>query len=152
MKGFSHMGGSNNWVISGEYTLSGLPINSNDPHLHNTLPSPWYIAELEYGDVNVRGGFVPGMPFLVTGRNRYVSQTVTAMHSDTMDFFRESIEVKDGKEYYKHGNELKEVQSKEEILRYLKGGKFEEEKIIVRTTHHGPILDDPFGIFGLVLS
>ncbi|MCB0007933.1 MAG: penicillin acylase family protein, partial [Anaerolineales bacterium] len=34
--------GSNNWVVSGEHTESGLPLLANDPHLGIQMPSIWY--------------------------------------------------------------------------------------------------------------
>ncbi len=34
--------GSNNWVISGERTSTGLPLLANDPHLGVQMPSIWY--------------------------------------------------------------------------------------------------------------
>jgi len=38
--------GSNNWVISGNYTTTGYPILANDPHLSMQAPPVWYEAEL----------------------------------------------------------------------------------------------------------
>ena len=34
--------GSNNWVVSGNFTKSGKPLLANDPHLDIYIPSIWY--------------------------------------------------------------------------------------------------------------
>jgi len=34
---------SNNWVIHGNYTETGKPLLSSDPHLQNSIPSFWTI-------------------------------------------------------------------------------------------------------------
>ncbi|NJO55524.1 MAG: penicillin acylase family protein, partial [Rhodospirillales bacterium] len=34
--------GSNNWVVSGTHTDTGLPLLANDPHLGIQMPSIWY--------------------------------------------------------------------------------------------------------------
>ena len=36
--------GSNNWVVSGQHTISGKPLLSNDMHLEYSLPGIWYMA------------------------------------------------------------------------------------------------------------
>jgi penicillin amidase len=34
---------SNNWVIHGNHTASGLPILETDPHLSTGIPSTWIL-------------------------------------------------------------------------------------------------------------
>jgi len=36
-----HTHHSNNWVIHGNHTSTGLPMLANDPHLSTSLPSFW---------------------------------------------------------------------------------------------------------------
>ncbi len=38
--------GSNSWVVSGEKTITGMPLLANDPHLGPTMPSLWYQSGL----------------------------------------------------------------------------------------------------------
>ena len=45
---------SNNWVISGKRTESGMPLLANDPHLGFTAPSIFYLAHLKYRDSEAR--------------------------------------------------------------------------------------------------
>ncbi|HEU5112097.1 MAG TPA: penicillin acylase family protein, partial [Acidimicrobiia bacterium] len=42
--------GSNNWVVGGSHTESGLPILANDPHLAIQMPSIWYQNALHCTD------------------------------------------------------------------------------------------------------
>src|SRR5215213_4550062 len=37
---------SNNWVVSGNRTLTGKPLLANDPHLRPTAPSIWHMVHL----------------------------------------------------------------------------------------------------------
>ena len=39
----------------------------------------------------------------------------------------------------------------EEVIRVRKGKTFVEEKIVYKSTHHGPLIDDPLGILGLLM-
>ena len=59
--------GSNNWVVSGEHTESGLPILADDTHLSVQMPSIWYENHLCGGDYDVVGLSFPGLPGVVAG-------------------------------------------------------------------------------------
>jgi penicillin amidase len=54
--------GSNNWVVSGAHSVTGLPLLSNDMHLDHAIPDPWYEAQLTSGGLDVAGVTLPGMP------------------------------------------------------------------------------------------
>ena len=96
---------SNNWVISGQHTESGLPLLSSDPHLGTGLPSFWVIQHLEYKqEVNgkiethyVAGSSNPGIPLILIGRTKNVSWGITAALTDVSDLFREKIDEKEEK-------------------------------------------------------
>jgi penicillin G amidase len=60
--------GSNNWVLSGSRTASGLPILANDPHLGLAAPAIWYLARLTTPNGSVVGATLPGTPFVTLGR------------------------------------------------------------------------------------
>jgi penicillin G amidase len=38
--------GSNDWVVSGQHTVSGKPLLSNDMHLNHQMPNLWFAAHL----------------------------------------------------------------------------------------------------------
>ena len=71
--------GSNNWVVSGSLTESGLPMLANDPHLGAQIPSIWYLAELQGQRLHVSGATLPGLPSVVIGHNEAVAWGVTSL-------------------------------------------------------------------------
>lgn len=83
--------GSNAWAIPGEFTTSGKPILSGDPHLAVTMPNLWYRNRLIFQDDKtttneVVGASIPGIPMVVIGTNGHVAWTFTNAYSDTVDF------------------------------------------------------------------
>ena len=44
----NEVGASNNWVVHGNYTNTGMPILAGDPHLGCKLPSFWQLMELTF--------------------------------------------------------------------------------------------------------
>ncbi len=86
--------GSNNWVVSGQHTASGGPLVSNDMHLSLSLPDIWYEASLHAdllasgtpGDrLDVVGFTLPGVPFVIVGRNTHVAWGLTNLGADVED-------------------------------------------------------------------
>jgi penicillin amidase len=83
--------GSNNWAVAGTYTASGLPLVSNDMHLNLGVPDIWYEAALHVPAsaatpaLDVTGFTLPGMPFVVVGRNAHVAWSFTNLGGDVQD-------------------------------------------------------------------
>jgi penicillin G amidase len=65
--------GSNNWVVHGSRTASGLPLLANDMHLGLNMPSIWYENGLHGGRFDVVGYSFPGVPMVIVGHNRQVA-------------------------------------------------------------------------------
>ena len=99
--------GSNNWVISGKHTKSGMPLLASDPHLKNSIPSMWHIQHLQYEsdgeNITLAGATLPGLPFVVFGRSDYLQWGLTASHSDVVDLYQEKVSD-DGKSYFLDGS------------------------------------------------
>jgi penicillin G amidase len=129
--------GSNAWVIGGAKSVTGAPVLANDPHLGSSIPALWYLAHLKAGETDVIGATIPGLPFVVTGRNRHIAWGVTHLVADVQDVYREKLDAE---------AKTAEFNGKPEPLRYV------EEKIrvnggppvtqLVRITRHGPLLSD----------
>jgi penicillin amidase len=82
---------SNNWAISGSKTVSGKPLQCNDPHLEcNRLPAIWYEAVMHTADNYRIGATMPGVPGLVMGRTRDLSFGFTYGFMDMVDYFVEN--------------------------------------------------------------
>ena len=129
--------GSNNWVVSGARSESGKPLLANDPHLGLQAPALWYLAHVSTPAGNVVGGTLPGVPFMVLGRNDHVAWTMTTTNSDTQDLFVEKVAPNDPASYVTPGGTAR-FELREEVIRV--GG--DERRITVRSTRHGPVLSD----------
>ncbi len=80
--------GSNNWVVDGTMSTSGMPLLANDPHLALTAPGIWYYARLNTPDMMVVGVTLPGSPYVTLGRNRNIAWGFTNTGPDTSDLKR----------------------------------------------------------------
>lgn len=108
---------SNNWVISGNKTISGKPIMANDPHLEtNRLPNVWYEIKLKCAapSINAAGASMPGLPGLLIGRNENIAWGATYSFMDSVDSWIEDCQ--DFK-YLENGNYIDFNQRKEIIKR-----------------------------------
>lgn len=135
---------SNNWVISGNKTISGKPILANDPHLGFTAPSTIYLAHISFEYDGERrdiiGGTIPGIPMIITGRNTKVGWGLTTTGLDSQDLFIEKINPTDDTLYKTVTGWEKFVA--EEIEVKVKDG---ESKVFTKhSTLHGPVLPDGF--------
>jgi penicillin amidase len=130
--------GSNNWAVSGERSVTGTPLIAGDPHLPPSMPGIWYEVSLRHGERFVRGASMPGMPGVYMGQNNDVAWTITNVMGDIQDLFVERL---DG-ERYLFEDEWRDLETvREEIP--VKGG--EPVELVVRSTHHGPIVNAALG-------
>ena len=134
--------GSNIWVVSGSRTASGKPLLANDPHLAYTQPPRWFEIHLKGGRFNVSGVCIAGIPLPVLGQNERVAWGFTNSMVDDLDFFVETINPDNPNEYKSGEKWLSMEEIKEKIP--LKDGR--DTTIIVRKTHHGPIVSDIHGL------
>lgn len=131
--------GSNNWVVAGSRSASGLPLLANDPHLGIQIPSIWYQATLWCEELTpacpyrVSGFTFPGAPGVVVGHNERIAWGVTNLGPDTMDLFIERV---DGDRYEVDGRWVEFDVRTETIM--VAGG--EDVELEIRTTRHGPVI------------
>ena len=131
--------GSNNWAVSGARSATGSPLVAGDPHLPPSMPGIWYEVELREGERFVRGASLPGMPGVYMGQNNDVCWTFTNVMADVQDLFVERIEG----ERYLFEDEWRPLETRlEEIV--VKGAA-EPVVLEVRSTHHGPIVNEALG-------
>jgi penicillin amidase len=139
-----HGVGSNNWVVSGEYTASGAPILANDPHLGFAMPSVWIINGLHCRSVSaacpwdVTGVSFPGDPAVILGHNSRTAWGATNVGPDTQDLFLETVDPDDPTRYRFRGESLP-FEVRRETIRVAGG---EDVTLEVRSTIHGPVLTD----------
>ena len=137
--------GSNNWVVAPGCSATGRAILCNDPHLRLTIPSIWYLMHLKAETsttqpegYEVWGASIPGSPCVQLGHNRWISWGVTAAVCDDVELFIEKPHPLDPNRYL-IGNSWFTMDKREEIIKVRRSG---ENKKIVRSTRHGPVLSD----------
>ena len=143
--GMIHFDGSNAWVVHGNYTESGKPILATDPHLASLLPCFWLLAELSYGEVTRSGAFLVGFPWIFLGKTDDISIGITAIHADVIDLYEEKV-TEDG-QFYEFDGEFVPIKQNKEIIKIrdpLMPSGYRIEEIIINSTHHGPLINDPY--------
>lgn len=133
--------GSNNWVVSGSKTKSGLPILSNDTHLGLNLPSLWLMMQLQSPTVNVYGFTFAGALGITIGHNDSTAWGFTNAPRDTRDWYN-IVFRDDSKTEYLYDSIWRTATHKIEEIS-IKGSESYYDTVIY--THHGPIVyDDSF--------
>jgi penicillin amidase len=138
--------GSNNWVISGDLTASGMPLLANDTHLANQMPSIWYenglhctggAADCPYQLV---GFSFAGTPGVVIGHNSHHAWGVTTEAADTQDLFIERVNPNDPGQYEVDGAWVDFEVRKETI----EVGAGDDVTYEVLSSRHGPVISGTF--------
>ncbi len=128
--------GSNNWVVSGQHTVTGKPLLSNDMHLDHQMPNLWFAAHLRSGNFEVAGVTLPGMPFVIVGHNQRIGWGFTNVGPTVEDVF---IEEFNDQGQYKTPAGWRDPQHRQEVI-HVKGKP--DVALDVITTRHGPIITD----------
>jgi penicillin amidase len=128
--------GSNSWVVAGSRTASGRPLLANDPHLGLQTPSVWYFARLKAPGLDVFGATLPGVPFVVIGRNAHVAWGFTTTYADTIDLYLERIDP-DHPDRYQTPDGSAPFETRVETIR-VRGA--DPVELTVRGTRHGPVI------------
>jgi penicillin amidase len=84
--------GSNNWVISGDRSTTGVPILSNDPHRRIEMPALRYFVHLNAPGWNVIGGGEPPFVGVDAGNNERMAWGFTFAGTDMVDLYVEEVD------------------------------------------------------------
>jgi penicillin amidase len=139
--------GSNNWVIGGSRTATGMPILADDMHLGEQMPSIWYEVDLQCQPVGpacpyqITGYSFAGVPGVIVGHNARIAWGFTNVGPDVQDLYIEKINPANPNQYEYMG-EWVDMKIIEETLSASDGT---EEALTIRYTRHGPIITDVFG-------
>jgi penicillin amidase len=138
--------GSNNWVVGGSHTETGLPVLANDPHLAIQMPSIWYQNGLHCTETTAGcpyqlvGFSFPGTPGVVLGHNERIAWGVTNQSADTQDLFIEKLNPDDPAQYEFEG-EWVDMETRAETI-VVAGGEDIDYEVMV--TRHGPVISDTY--------
>lgn len=138
--------GSNDWVVSGEHTVTGKPLLSNDMHLGHQMPNLWYEAHLkltkEQGSplsgLDVAGVTLPGMPYVIVGHNSSIAWGFTNVGPTVADVYIENF---NGRGEYQTPRGWQQPEHRTELI-HVKGKP--DVTVDVKVTRHGPIISDLF--------
>ena len=136
--------GSNNWVIGGQLTSTGMPLLADDMHLSEQMPSIWYEiglhCEPEGADCpyNVAGYSFAGVPGVIVGHNDHIAWGFTNVGPDVLDLYIEKINPDNPNQYEVNGKWVDMTTVKESIA--VAGG--DPVDLTVRYTRHGPVIWD----------
>lgn len=83
--------GSNNWVMTGARSPSGVPILANDPHRRIEMPALRYFVHLSAPGWNVIGGGEPPFAGVDAGSNESMAWGFTFAGTDMVDVYVEEL-------------------------------------------------------------
>jgi penicillin amidase len=130
--------GSNNWVIDGKRSASGLPTVASDPHIAMEAVSCWYGVHLQGGSFDVAGAAYVGMPAVIIGRNRCMTWGITNNICSQRDLYREHTST-DHPGCFLHAGEWRPAEERTEAIE-VRGQGVVRHRVV--TSAVGPIVDD----------
>jgi penicillin amidase len=84
--------GSNNWVISGRKSTTGMPIIANDPHREVVNPALRYVVHLNAPGWDALGATEPGLPGISIGHKERLAWGFTILGVDQQDLYVEETD------------------------------------------------------------
>lgn len=134
--------GSNNWVISGSKTKSGMPIMANDPHRTIQSPSLRYMVHLNTPAKNgkkgwnVIGGGEPVLPGISIGHNEHGAWGLTIFRLDQEDLYVYETNP-ENPDQYRYNGQWVDMFSEQTTIEVRGQDDVAEE---LRYSIHGPVL------------
>lgn len=130
--------GSNNWVVGGKKSATGMPLLANDPHREVLNPALRNLVHLVAPGWNVIGMTEPGMPGISVGHNADVAWGFTILGVDQQDIYVEETDPADANRYLHKGQWL--TMPVERELIQIKGKRGQPEIFECKSTIHGPVI------------
>ena len=141
--GDSHLDwGSNNWVVHGSRTATGMPLLADDMHLGLDMPAVWYENGLHGGRFDSVGYSFPGVPMIIVGHNNRIAWGVTNLGPDVQDFYIEKLNDPANPTQYEFKDQWQDLQIMPEVIE-VKGQSPMTLDVLI--TRHGPIMNDVIG-------
>jgi acyl-homoserine-lactone acylase len=130
--------GSNGIAIGPSNTADRRSLLLINPHTSFFFRSELQMVSEE--GLNAYGAATWGQFFIYQGFNDRAGWMHTSSGVDAVDEYLETIENKNGRLYYKYGNESRPLLTEQITVPYRSGGGLAEKKFTVYRTHHGPIV------------
>ena len=136
--------GSNGIAIAPSNTADGHALLLINPHTSFFFRSELQVTSGE--GLNAYGAATWGQFFIYQGFNAQAGWMHTSSGVDVVDEFLETVEQKDGKLFYRYGNELRPVATKTVAVAYRAAdGSMASRWFETYRTHHGPIVREAGG-------
>nr|WP_244465276.1 penicillin acylase family protein [Luteibacter rhizovicinus] len=131
--------GSNGIAIAPKLTTNGHALLLINPHT-----SFFFRSELQMSSdegLDAYGAVTWGQFFIYQGFNKHVGWMHTSTGADVVDEFSETIVEQGGKPFYRYGQELRAVTTREIVVPYRAAdGTRTARTFTVYATHHGPVV------------
>ncbi len=130
--------GSNNWVMTGARSPTGVPILANDPHRRIEMPALRYFVHLNAPGWNVIGGGEPPFAGVDAGSNASMAWGFTFAGTDMVDVYVEELhpDEPDMVRWQDGWEPLRVIE--EEIP--VKGQ--DPEPVVLKFSRHGPVFHE----------
>tara|TARA_R110002051_G_scaffold140454_5_gene213334 strand:+ start:27196 stop:29688 length:2493 start_codon:yes stop_codon:yes gene_type:complete len=132
--------GSNAWVVNSTRSLSNAPLLANDPHIGYSAPAVWFEAHIRTPEHEVYGHFLAGIPFPLLGQTRRHAWGLTMLMNDEVDFYRERVNPDNPNQVRAGDAGWQNLTLHEEVIK-VRG--HEDRLLRMRSSRHGPIINDP---------
>ena len=142
-KSIEHAGASNAFAAAPARSAAGGTILANDPHLELTAPTIWYLARMELSKGGVIGATIPGIPLILSGRNKKLAWGMTSSYLDDQDILMEEVNA-DNPTQYRTEAGWKKFRTRQSIINVADGAP---KTLTLRWSDNGPIL--PVDMFDL---
>ncbi|HEX7048802.1 MAG TPA: penicillin acylase family protein [Longimicrobiales bacterium] len=131
--------GSNGIAIAPKNTTDGHALLLINPHTSFYFRHEAHVVSDE--GLNAYGALTWGQFFVYQGFNETAGWMHTSSQVDNIDEFIETVIERDGRLYYRYGDEERPVETREVTVRYrTPDGDMAERTFTAYRTHHGPIV------------
>jgi acyl-homoserine-lactone acylase len=135
--------GSNGAAIAPSHTVGHHALLLINPHTSFFFRSELQMVS-EQG-LNAYGAVTWGQFFIYQGFNERAGWMHTSSGVDAVDEYLEAVTQKDGKYFYKYGNEERPVTAVEISVPYKTASGMASKKFTVYKTNHGPVIREANG-------
>ncbi|RAK00395.1 acyl-homoserine lactone acylase PvdQ [Larkinella arboricola] len=129
--------GSNGFAIAPSRTASKNAMLLINPHTSFYFRSEVHLVSKK--GLNAYGAVTWGQFFVYQGFNENCGWMHTSGNADSVDEYLETVEKRDGKYVYKHGNAWKPVQAETVKFPYKTATGIQFKEFTLYRTHHGPV-------------
>jgi acyl-homoserine lactone acylase PvdQ len=138
--------GSNGWVVAPWRSAGGHALLFINPHLPYFGPGQVYEGHLHSEDGwNFTGYARFGFPFPYVGHNASLGWVSTDNAADHADLYRETFDDPAQPLAYRYGGGYRLAEEWTDTIRVRTGRRIEVRPVVLRRTHHGPIVGERDG-------